>query len=63
MSISVPFRLTLVLLSLVAGAASAQNAPPASSAPAPTTAPPAAPAAPAAAPAAAPKPAPRHAGP
>ncbi|WP_279361127.1 DUF4019 domain-containing protein [Xanthomonas sacchari] len=61
MSISVPFRLTLVLLALVAGAASAQTAPPASSAPAPTTAPPAAPAAPAAAPAAAPKPAPRHA--
>ncbi|MDY4295363.1 MULTISPECIES: DUF4019 domain-containing protein [unclassified Xanthomonas] len=61
LSISVPFRLTLVLLALVAGAASAQTAPPASSAPAPTTAPPAAPAAPAAAPAAAPKPAPRHA--
>ncbi|UYK90321.1 DUF4019 domain-containing protein [Xanthomonas sacchari] len=61
MSISVPFRLTLVLLALVAGAASAQTAPPASSAPAPTTAPPAAPAVPAAAPAAAPKPAPRHA--
>ncbi|WP_295943238.1 DUF4019 domain-containing protein [uncultured Xanthomonas sp.] len=61
MSISVPFRLTLVLLALVAGAASAQTALPASSAPAPTTAPPAAPAAPAAAPAAAPKPAPRHA--
>ncbi|XQA67781.1 DUF4019 domain-containing protein [Xanthomonas sacchari] len=58
---SVPFRLTLVLLALVAGAASAQTALPASSAPAPTTAPPAAPAAPAAAPAAAPKPAPRHA--
>ncbi|WP_295964941.1 DUF4019 domain-containing protein [uncultured Xanthomonas sp.] len=61
LSISVPFRLTLVLLALVAGAASAQTALPASSAPAPTTAPPAAPAAPAAAPAAAPKPAPRHA--
>ncbi|MEL4892903.1 DUF4019 domain-containing protein [Xanthomonas protegens] len=61
MSISVPFRLTLVLLALVAGAASAQTAPPASSAPALTTAPPAAPAAPAAAPAAATKPAPRHA--
>ncbi|WP_295949504.1 DUF4019 domain-containing protein [uncultured Xanthomonas sp.] len=63
LSISVPFRLTLVLLALVAGAASAQTAPPASSAPTPTTAPPAAPAAPAAAPAAVPKPAPRHAGP
>ncbi|UYC10656.1 DUF4019 domain-containing protein [Xanthomonas sp. CFBP 8445] len=63
LSISVPFRLTLVLLALAAGVASAQTAPPASSAPAPTTAPPAAPAAPAAAPAAAPKPAPRHAGP
>ncbi|WP_191091419.1 DUF4019 domain-containing protein [Xanthomonas sontii] len=49
-------------MALVAGAASAQTAPPASSAAAPTTAPPAAPAAPAAAPAAAPKPAPRHAG-
>ncbi|WP_420007313.1 DUF4019 domain-containing protein [Xanthomonas sacchari] len=63
LSISVPFRLTLVLLALVAGVASAQTAPPASSAPAPTTAPPAAPTTPAAAPAAAPKPAPRHAGP
>ncbi|WP_267107530.1 DUF4019 domain-containing protein [Xanthomonas sacchari] len=61
LSISVTFRLTPVLLALVAGAASAQTAPPASSAPAPTTAPPAAPAAPAAAPTAAPKPAPRHA--
>ncbi|MDY4284115.1 DUF4019 domain-containing protein [Xanthomonas sp. LF06-19] len=61
LSISFAFRLTPVLLALVAGVASAQNAPPASSAPAPTTAPPAAPAAPAAAPAAAPKPAPRHA--
>ncbi|WP_267115178.1 DUF4019 domain-containing protein [Xanthomonas sacchari] len=61
MSISFTFRLTPVLLALVAGVASAQTAPPASSAPAPTTAPPAAPAAPAAAPAAAPKPAPRHA--
>ncbi|WP_267095231.1 DUF4019 domain-containing protein [Xanthomonas sacchari] len=59
---SFAFRLTSVLLALVAGAASAQTAPPASSAPTPTTAPPAAPAAPAAAPAAAPKPAPRHAG-
>ncbi|WP_394687798.1 DUF4019 domain-containing protein [uncultured Xanthomonas sp.] len=58
---SFAFRLTPVLLALVASVASAQNAPPASSAPAPTTAPPAAPAAPAAAPAAAPKPAPRHA--
>ncbi|MBO9827831.1 DUF4019 domain-containing protein [Xanthomonas sp. A2111] len=57
-----PFRLTFVLLAFVAGFASAQTAPPASSAPAPTTAPPAAPAAPAAAPAAAPKPTPRHAG-
>ncbi|WP_267099594.1 DUF4019 domain-containing protein [Xanthomonas sacchari] len=59
---SFAFRLTSVLLALVAGVASAQTAPPASSAPTPTTAPPAAPAAPAAAPAAAPKPAPRHAG-
>ncbi|MDS9991654.1 DUF4019 domain-containing protein [Xanthomonas sp. A2111] len=62
LSISLPFRLTFVLLAFVAGFASAQTAPPASSAPAPTTAPPAAPAAPAAAPAAAPKPTPRHAG-
>ncbi|KMM75467.1 hypothetical protein ACP93_11090 [Xanthomonas sp. NCPPB 1128] len=63
LSISVPFRLAVVLLTLVSGAAAAQTAAPTpSAAPAPPAAPPAAPAAPAATPAAAPKPVPRHAG-
>ncbi|WP_184448629.1 DUF4019 domain-containing protein [Xanthomonas sp. 3498] len=56
----VPFRLPVVLLALMAGAAFAQTAAPVpSAAPVPPAAPPATPAA---APAAAPKPAPRHAG-
>ncbi|MXV12015.1 DUF4019 domain-containing protein [Xanthomonas sp. LMG 8992] len=63
LSISVPFRLALVLLTLVAGAAAAQTAAPTpSAAPAPPAAPPAASPTSSAAPTAAPKPAPRHAG-